>query len=170
MKKKTVYSCTHEQLLLAVRNSEFYSRNKNEHFPPSFPPTEVQVISVTTRNLRASAASSQYAKKVSVGWEVVCISSPLLSLLNCQHFVKVAGVKKKTKTKKAVVSELLEQHSLPHCDLTDYFTSDSSVQICPRTHQDFFVLIVIYSFFFPLSLFLFVDFLPSDTVGRFCSV
>lgn len=83
-------------------------------------------------------------------WEVVCISSPLLSLLNCQHFVKVAGVKKKKEKKGCsiwVVGIALTASLWPHWLF--YFWLQ-----CSNMSSDslgLFVLIVIYSFFF-LSL------------------
>lgn len=137
-----------------MRNSEFYSRNK-KHFIHSFSLTEGNLC--YRRNLSTSAASSQYAKTVSLG-EKWCASSFFFSLL---FFFLLTLCKSGWWMERCsiwVVGIALTASLWPHWLF--YF-------LTPVLK---YVLRLIWTSFFCFSFFFFVDFLPSDTVGRFCSV
>lgn len=121
------------------------------------------------RHRRAPAASSRYAKTLSLcGSGVHLLSSPLLI---CRHFVKVAGAKK-TKTKQKIKQRKGRLSYLSCWNSTHCLTVTSLILflLCWKMSLGslgLFVFIVNPPRPQPL---LSLYFLPSYTVGRFCSV
>lgn len=140
--------------------------NNKKHFIHSFSLTDGQVISITAKkNLRTSAASSQYAKAAPLG-EKSCASflSFLLMLAVCKKKKNGWWIKRRIWVVGIALTASLWPHWLFYFWLQCYSTSSDSFWT--------FCVYCSFSILFFLSFFLSfcVDLLPSDTVGRFCSV